>query len=135
MMNQSAQPGEGQGTGRGWGNSVERLEGYRLALELATVAPALVPRGHAALRDQIDRAAASVVLTLAEGWGRWQPREKAHFYNIARGSALEVAAGVDVIEARGLAPHEAYVSARALADRLARILTGLIRSVERRGRG
>jgi four helix bundle protein len=148
MTNQNAQPagdsvvtphsnvqGQGEGWGSGEGKGVERLEGYRLALELAVVAPELVPRGHAALRDQIDRASASVVLTLAEGWGRWQPREKAHYYCISRGSAVEVRAGIDVIEVRGLASPQACASARVLADRVARILTGLSRSVERRGRG
>jgi four helix bundle protein len=148
-MNQSAQPatdrvtttscnnggGAGRGEGQGWGNGVERLAGYRLALELAAAAPALVPRGHAALKDQIDRASASVVLTLAEGRGRWQAREKAHYYCISRGSVVEVRACIDVIEARGLASAESCAAVRALAERVARILTGLIRSIERRGRG
>jgi hypothetical protein len=80
MTNQNVQPagngvmatsrsnggGLGWGEGSGQGKGVERLEGYRLTLQLAAVAPALVPRGHASLRDQIDRASASVVLTLAE---------------------------------------------------------------------
>ena len=149
MTNQSTQPagdgvtttncsndeGEGWGRGQGWGNGVDRLGGYRLALELATVAPTLVPRGHAALKDQIDRASTSVVLTLAEGWGRWQAREKVQFYCISRGSVVEVRACIDVIEARGLASQQACAAARALAERVARILTGLIRSVETRGRG
>ena len=149
MINQSAQPAtdrvtttgssnggrSGWGEGPSWANGVERLEGYRLALELAVIAPALVPRGHGALKDQIDRASASVVLTLAEGWGRWQAREKAHYYCISRGSVVEVRACIDVIEARGLASAETCAAVRALAERVARILTGLVRSVERRGRG
>jgi four helix bundle protein len=55
-----------------------------------------------------------------------------HFYAIARGSALETAAALDVVAARGLADPAACAVARELAGRIARMLTALIRSVERR---
>jgi four helix bundle protein len=109
-----------------------RLDCYRAAVDLAARAAALVPRGHAALRDQIERAASSAALNLAEGYGRWLPREKMHFYAIARGSALETAAAIDIVAARGLADPVTCEHARDLASRVARMLTGLIRSVERR---
>jgi four helix bundle protein len=109
-----------------------RLDCYRVAIGLAAQAAALVPRGHAALRDQIERAASSAALNLAEGYGRWLPREKMHFYAIARGSALETAAAIDVLAARGLADARDCERARDLASRVARMLTALIRSIERR---
>jgi four helix bundle protein len=68
-------------------------------------------------------------LNLAEGWGRYQPREKSHFYAIAHGSILESAAIVDLLRARGLAGDDECIRARYLACRVAQRLRGLIRSV------
>jgi four helix bundle protein len=123
---------KGSGSGKDWGAGVETLECYHLSLVLAAEAVALVPRGHAGLRDQIERATASVPLNAAEGWGRWQPREKSHHYAIARGSALETAAAVDLLAARGLAPSDECQRVSGLARRVALMLGGLIRSMERR---
>jgi four helix bundle protein len=114
--------------------TVDSLDCYRLALELARIAPLLVPRGHATLRDQLDRAATSVVLNTAEGFGRWQPREKKHFYEIALASAVESQAAIDILIARGLADRAACGEARLLAQRVVQILGGLIRSVDKRTR-
>jgi four helix bundle protein len=55
-----------------------------------------------------------------------------HFYAIARGSALETAAAIDIVAARGLADPAICERARDLAGRVVRMLTGLIRSIERR---
>jgi len=43
-----------------------------------------------AFRDQIIRAAISVMNNIAEWFGRWSPKEKIQFMNIAHGSLLEV---------------------------------------------
>jgi four helix bundle protein len=42
------------------------------------------------LRDQIQRAAVSIMANIAEGCGRRSDREFANFLNMARGSATEV---------------------------------------------
>jgi four helix bundle protein len=42
------------------------------------------------LTDQIRRASVSIPANLAEGFGRHGDRERAHFINIALGSAAEV---------------------------------------------
>jgi four helix bundle protein len=65
-----------------------RLDCYRLAVEFHKMATDLAPHG-SGLRDQLRRAAASVVLNLAEGHGRLSRAEQARFALIARGSALE----------------------------------------------
>jgi four helix bundle protein len=110
-------------------STLERLDCYRFALELAALAATLVPRGHASLKDQLERATTSGVLNLAEGWGRFQPREKSHFYTIARGSIMESAAVIDLLRARRLAGEDECVRARNMARRVAQMLGGLIRSV------
>jgi four helix bundle protein len=130
----STQPSTTTATPRRPCSAVERLDCYRLAIELSRLATTLVPRGHAALRDQLERASASVALNLSEGWGRWQPREKAHFYQIALGSTLESVAVIDLLLARGLASESACAFAKGIAERVARMLGGLIRSVGARMR-
>ena len=111
---------------------LESFDCYQLAIDLAALASTLVPRGHAALRDQLDRASTSVILNLAEGYGRWQAREKAHFYAIARGSLLESGAAIDLLRARGLASEADCGRARGLCTRVGQMLDGLIRAMERR---
>lgn len=39
--------------------------------------------------QQLDRASSSVTLNIAEGTGKFTIRDKNHYYDIARGSALE----------------------------------------------
>jgi four helix bundle protein len=84
----------------------ERMDVYRRALEFvrvaATIRQKLVP-GHGALADQLDRAAVSTALNIAEGAGEFARREKARFHRIARRSAMESAAILDVVRALELA--------------------------------
>ena len=55
-----------------------------------------LPRGRAFLSDQLHRAAVSIPLNIAEGAGEFSQGEKARFYRIARRSATECAAILDV---------------------------------------
>lgn len=87
----------------------ERLDVYRLALEFHRFAAPLIElRGVGPLRDQLDRASASVVLNIAEGAGRRTAAEKASFYAIARGSAAECAAILDLLVVRANLASEAH---------------------------
>jgi four helix bundle protein len=84
----------------------ERLEVYGRALDFAIAANAIregLPAGRGALADQLDRASVSIPLNIAEGAGEFAGREKARFYRIARRSATECAAILDVAKRLGLA--------------------------------
>jgi four helix bundle protein len=108
------------------GFDAERLDCYRVALQFQTLAATLVPRrGHSALRDQLERASISIALNIAEAVGRVSPAERAHFFGIARGSATECAAIVDIIIARGVAGDATCRHARGLLFRLVQMLTKL----------
>jgi four helix bundle protein len=104
----------------------ERLDCYRVALEFQLFAATLIRRGHFRLRDQLDRASVSIALNVAEAQGRYSPDEKAHFFAVARGSATECAALVDILVARGLATATEGRHARGLLLRLVQMLTRLI---------
>ena len=69
--------------------------------------------------------AVSVVLNIAEGGGRRSRRDKARYYTIARGSATEVAALLDVLTMRKLASPATVRAARRLAIRCVQMLTNV----------
>jgi len=85
----------------------ENLDVYKLALEVAKGCVALrIPLGRAHLRDQLNRAADSVVLNIAEGRARGGDAGRNH-YRIAAGSAAEACAALDLVgspEARAEQP-------------------------------
>ncbi len=107
----------------------EKLAVYQVALELQVLASGLVPSQHRVLHDQLERASLSVVLNIAEGAGRRSRKDKRRFYVMARGSACECAAAVDVLRRRRLAPEGAYKTARSLALRVVQMLTKLDRAL------
>jgi four helix bundle protein len=53
-----------------------------------------------ALTDQLKRAANSVVHNLAEGYGRYESKDKTRFYKISRGSAFESMSQILVAESQ-----------------------------------
>jgi four helix bundle protein len=109
----------------------QRLDVYRVALELQGLVPRLFPRrGFAALRDQLERASASILLNIAEGCGRFARADKAQFYRVARGSASECAAVLDVLLTRGAIAEGTYRHAHGLLLRVAQMLTRLVQRME-----
>jgi four helix bundle protein len=112
----------------------EKLDVYRAAIDYVGLADTLVeafPRGRAYLVDQIQRAAASIALNIAEGAGEYSRRDKARFYRIARRSATESAALLDVCRRLKVGDESLLVAGRSL---LLRIVSMLIRMV-RPGQG
>jgi len=65
------------------------------------------------------------VLNVAESAGRRSRKDKRRFIAIARGSATETAAAIDVLRLRRLAPEAACANARHLALRVVQVLTKL----------
>ena len=48
------------------------------------------------LQNQLERAASSIALNLAEGYGRRSKAEQRHFYTIAMGSLRECQAAIEL---------------------------------------
>jgi four helix bundle protein len=110
--------------------SFQRLDVYQCAIEFLAIAVQLcatIPRGHAELRDQLRRAALSVPLNIAEGAGRTSDADAARHFAIARGSAMECAAVLDVIRALGVLQEQPYHQATDLLARVVAMLTKLCR--------
>ena len=80
----------------------QRLWCFEMTLETARRVPDLVgkwPRGYGDLADQLKRAISSIALNTAEGNERKSPKDRARFFDIARGSAAEAAAAIEVSRA------------------------------------
>jgi four helix bundle protein len=110
--------------------SFQKLDVYRCSIEFVAIAVEIggaIPRGHAELRDQLRRAAFSVPLNIAEGAGRTSEADGARHFAIARGSAMECAAVLDVIRALGSLEDERYRQAVELLARVVAMLTKLCR--------
>ncbi|NBT90805.1 MAG: four helix bundle protein [Verrucomicrobia bacterium] len=113
----------------------EDLEGWKKARELVNRVYDMTQQGALAkdfgLRDQMQRAAVSIMSNLAEGFDRTHQAEKLQFYRVARASAGEVRSLLYILSDRQYADAESIQGAQALADELGRIIQGLIRSFQR----
>lgn len=79
-----------------------------------------------AVHNQLDRASTSVLLNIAEGNGKHTAADRCRFFDIARGSALECAACLDVLVAKKRI--EQADSGKSMLVRIVSMLVGLIRS-------
>ena len=104
--------------------SLHRLDAYRLALQFRRIVVAWLPLKRAELSDQLDRASISVPLNVAEGAGR-TGRDRVRHYTIARGSAVECLACLDLLELE--TNVDQIRGARIVLLRVLSVLTGLIR--------
>jgi four helix bundle protein len=108
----------------------EKLEVYQESLAfIRWLEPLLqkLPRS-ASVRDQLDRASTSIPLNIAEGNGKFTSPDRCRFFDIARGSSLECAAGLDVLAAKGLCQEAEVAVGKELLLKIVLMLVGLIRA-------
>jgi len=99
---------------------------YQRSLELVRLVKDVVdglPAGYGFLADQLRRAASSIALNFSEGYGKSTPGEQRRYFRIARGSAYEVAAALDVARQFEAVPPEQHARGKDLCDHLAAMLT------------
>ena len=107
----------------------EKLEVYREAIGfiawLSGLLEGTVRIGE--IKDQLDRASTSISLNIAEGNGKYTPKDRCRFFDIAHGSALECAAGLDVLVAKVKLTPEEIRPGKETLQRIVRMLMGLIK--------
>ena len=109
----------------------EKLTVYQVAIEFVILADEVIenlPRGRAYLSDQLQRAALSISLNIAEGAGEYAVDEKARFYRMAKRSATVCAGVLDVCERLRLIEENRYIKGREL---LIGIVSMLIKMVQK----
>ena len=107
----------------------EKLDVYRQAIDfcgwvgefLASISP------KEAAKDQLDRASTCIPLNIAEGNGEFSARDRARFFEMARGSAVECAACLDVLVVRELVKEEPLAAQKERLVRIVEMLVGLLR--------
>jgi four helix bundle protein len=107
----------------------QKLDVYQRSIEFLALAHQIrgqLPRGHADLADQLRRAAQSIPQNIAEGCGRTTRPDKAKHFTIARGSAMECAAHLDVMRIDELINAEHFERGGDLLERVVAMLTKLI---------
>ena len=120
-------------------NSFEDLPVWQAAIELARHTYALTERqpfrGHAGLRDQLERAALSVSNNIAEGFERGTTNELLAFLYIARGSAGEVRSMLCLLERiPGFSPLKSEIcNLRSSCLSISRQLYGWIEQLKNSG--
>jgi len=83
----------------------------------------------AAAKDQLDRAATSISLNIAEGNGKFSTRDRTRFFDIARGSAVESAASLDVLISRKLTTQAHVALAKEQLVQILNMLMGLLKGL------
>jgi four helix bundle protein len=99
---------------------------YQRSIELIRLVKRVVddlPSGYSFLADQLRRAASSVALNFSEGYGKSTPADQRRYFRIARGSAYEVAAALDVGLGFGAVSPTHHQHGKELCDHLAAMLT------------
>jgi four helix bundle protein len=102
----------------------EKLIVYKRALEFAGWSEDLMDSltKKTSTRDQLARAGDSIALNIAEGNGKFSRRDRARFFQIAHGSALECAACLDLLVARRCCADDAIVKGKEILEEIVRML-------------
>lgn len=108
----------------------EKLDVYQKSLEFITwLSPILEATTRIGeVKDQLDRASTSITFNLAEGNGKFTANDRCRFFDIAHGSALECAAGLDILVAKGKQPAERVRQGKEQLRDVVRMLMGLIKA-------
>src|SRR5436853_738789 len=112
----------------------EKLDVYREAIAFCAWTGELLSAitVKAAAKDQLDRASTSIPLNIAEGNGKFSAKDRARFFEVARGSALECAACLDVLVVRTLVTEDHVLPGKERLARIVQMLIGLLRRFSER---
>ena len=110
---------------------LEKIIVYQRSMEFVAFVAALLPRRQSPfgnIRDQLLRSSQSVALNIAEGNGKRSPAERRRFFEIARGSAMERAATLDVLVAVGAFSLDEITPGKALLYPVVKMLSKMTES-------
>ena len=106
----------------------EKLNVYQRALEFAGWSQVLIDSltKKTSTRDQLERAGDSIALNIAEGNGKFSQKDRARFFQIAHGSALESAACLDLFVARGCCALETIQAGKSKLEEIVKMLFAML---------
>ena len=106
----------------------ERLKAYQRALQFAAWVGTIIEQlpNKLTAKDQLDRASTSVVLNLAEGNGKRSYPDRCRYFDLARGSAVESAACLDVLIARKILSPTVASEGKIILHEVVSMTAGLV---------
>ena len=107
----------------------EKLDVYRLSLDFVRLVDSFLERKGCvprAAKDQLSRSSLSIPLNIAEGNAKWTPGERRRFFEIAKGSAMESAAVLDVLLVTQTVPQPEVSEGKTILLRIVSMLTRMI---------
>jgi four helix bundle protein len=108
----------------------EKLNVYQGSVNIAEEISKLTeqfPRGSYYLTDQLNRAATSIALNIAEGNGRYHKNDRNNFFYIARGSVHECVPLIELTFRKGLISSEKKKELSDKLEAIAKMISGLIK--------
>ncbi|HQH80800.1 MAG TPA: four helix bundle protein [bacterium] len=113
----------------------ERLDVYRKSIDviekIEDICESLKGKISRSLQDQFSRAAMSIALNIAEGNGKGHKAEKRQFFWIARGSCFECIPIIQILHRKKLLTDIQHSDLFESLEIIAKMLTNLIKSVEK----
>jgi four helix bundle protein len=106
----------------------EKLRVYQDSLRFVAFSDSILLElpGKLSARDQLDRASTSIVLTIAEGNGKRSKMDRCRYLDIARGSALECAACLEVPLVKRLLNGSRVAEGKEILAGVVSMLVGLL---------
>jgi four helix bundle protein len=106
----------------------EKLTVYQRALEFASWSQDLIESvtKKTSTRDHLERSGDSIALNIAEGNGKFSRKDRARFFQIAHGSALEAAACLDLLVAWSCCTADAIVKGKAILEEIVKMLFAML---------
>ena len=98
---------------------------------IRTIDTLQTPRKHYRLIEQLESAATSVAMNIAEGKGRQTTKEFIQFLFIARGSLFEVITLLIIFQRLNWIKNEAVVDFQQMAEEIAKMINALIKSMKK----
>ncbi|MBN2753785.1 MAG: four helix bundle protein [Candidatus Goldbacteria bacterium] len=107
----------------------ENLHVYQKSIQFAddiTNITEKFPKGKFYISDQLNRAVTSIPFNIAEGNGKFTAGDKRSYFRIARGSAFECVAILDICSRKKLIHEIEHKQYRETLVAICKMLTGLI---------
>ena len=116
--------------------SFEDLEVWKEAVDFADQCLDIIDRietdrKHYRLIEQLESAATSPALNIAEGKGRFSKKEFVHFLYIARGSLFETVTLLEIFRRRSWINGSEFSSMKRSAIQLGKRISSLINSIKK----
>ncbi|MBA4406307.1 four helix bundle protein [bacterium] len=108
----------------------EKLRVYHKSIEFVGWLDNILSKNgiKSSIADQIVRASESIVLNIAEGNGKFTPKDRCKYFDISRGSAMECAGCLDVLFTKEKITISELGEGKLILRDIVNMLMGLIKS-------